>query len=122
MDNKKKIYIAIIVVCFLITGGVLYFGSSGGGSPAPDNIQPINQSIDNTGGGAGAATGTARGGTSNLPTTETKIKYSAPRVFPSDTALDLTVYSSSQYQNLQDYTPLTVTPEEMGRPNPFDDY
>jgi hypothetical protein len=115
MPNKhQKIYIAIIVVCFLATGGVLYFGffSNPSTPQAPatttsDATSTTNQTatsqVDNT-----ATAGTLAGGST---------VYNPPAVFPNDTKFDFTVLNSSKFKNLVPIPDLTLG--QAGRDNPF---
>jgi hypothetical protein len=114
--DKKKIEIIVIVLCIVVTGGVLWYGfGGGGGSETPPPVP-----------GSGLATTTEETPVSSgepsaegIPTVENGIAQPAPAVFPGDSTMDTRVYSSTKFRNLQDYTPLTVSPEEIGRPNPF---
>lgn len=112
--DKKKIYIVIIVVCVLITAGVLYWSSQDPSAGLPDNIAPINTNIDRV--DPASAGGSASG---LLPAPELTQPYQAPRVFPEDTQINLGVFDSSKFSALTDYNPLQVQPEEVGRENPF---
>ncbi len=111
--DKKKLYITIIAVCFLATAGIIYWGTKSPGIP--------ETGLTPTSGVAPGSTGTA--GTKNTaaktPIFEERATYQPPRVFPSDTELDLSVFESDDFRKLNDYTPLTVGPEEIGRDNPF---
>jgi hypothetical protein len=92
MDNKKKqyIYIAIIVACF---GGTIWVWFGGGISF----------------GGSG----------------ESNISLSAPTsgsdnaILPYGTKFDTSILSDRRFKDLKDSDKLIITPEELGRPNPF---
>lgn len=117
--DKKKIYIIVIVVCLAVTAGVLYYGFfSNPTTEVPTDLAPTTINSD----GNPTQARPSGGDVSNIPTAQGIVEYPVPSVFPQDTSLDLSVYSSSKFSNLQDYTPLTVTPEEMGRENPFAPY
>jgi hypothetical protein len=116
--DKKKIYIIVIVVCVLITAGVLYWSSQDPSAGLPDNIAPINTDIDRV----DPASSGRSSGANMLPAPEMTEDYTAPRVFPVDTQINLGVFDSSKYTSLTDYVPLTVQPEEVGRENPFISY
>lgn len=118
--DKKKIQIAIIVGCMLLTAGILYFGYfSGGSAPeAPQGIAPINTNVDSV----VDVPAESSGEVGEIPSSEGIIIYSAPATFPASSELDLSVYDTSKFKALQDYTPLSVTPEEIGRENPFESY
>lgn len=118
--DKKKIYIIVIVLCLAVTAGVLYYGFGPTGTTPEVPLVPINT---NTSGQpqSGQPRGSAAG-VANIPSVNDTVAYPVPVVFPSDTNLDLSVYDSAKFNALQDYTPLTVTPEEMGRDNPFAPY
>lgn len=121
--DKKKIQIAIIVVCMLVTGGVLYWGFFSSSTPeiaAPDGIAPINTDVDSVVDVAPVSAGA--GSVGDIPTSEAEIQYSAPPIFPASATLDLSIFESAKFRALQDYTPLSVTPEEIGKENPFQDY
>jgi hypothetical protein len=126
-DKKKKIYIAVIIVCLLITGGILWygFGGTGGTVEAPiannaANTPLVGNSSGVPSGGASAAE--SSGNIKYLPQPNVPTAYPVPAVFPVTSSLDLSVFSSGRYQELVDYSPLTVTPEEIGRENPFINY
>jgi hypothetical protein len=115
--DKKKIYIIVIVVCVAVTAGILYFGMS---SPASEDtathtgalqLSDTNPSIANVGSSS-----------AEVPVPDAVTSYAPPIVFPSDTNLDLSVFQSSSFRNLVDYTPLTITEAEIGRDNPYLDY
>lgn len=117
MDNKKKkIYIAVICACTLLMVAILYFGLK---SPTPDdiNLGLIRQEVVTTN-----PTGNQAVQQSDLPTANVKPEYNAPAVFPNNPDLDSEVFSSNAFTNLRDYTPLTITPPEIGRDNPFQDF
>jgi hypothetical protein len=121
--DKKKIQIIVIVICFVGTGGILFYGfggsfGGGGDSSAP---QPHGQGskglpVDANDGIPAARTA---GSAAAVPRADKPAQYGVPAVFPDDTSLDLSVFDSAAFKNLTDYTPLTVSPEEIGRENPF---
>lgn len=120
--DKKKIQIAVIIVCMIGTAGIVYWGMFSTSTPevaAPTGIAPINTNVDSV---VDVPTAPGMGAVGDLPTESAKIEYAAPATFPVDSALDLSVYESSKFTNLQDYTPISVTPEEVGRENPFINY
>jgi hypothetical protein len=116
-DKKKKIYIGIIVFCLLASAGVLYWSSSSStqipvGVTEPDTF---------VGGGApmGAAPASSLG---NVPQLTKDIDYGVPSVFPNNAKFDASVFDTSHFKVLTDYTILTVSPEEIGRENPYNTY
>lgn len=114
--DRKKIYIVVIVICVLVSAGVIYYGFFSSPSiPAPEIIT-------DTGTLPTQSTPTGSAGISGIPTPAGTVTYPVPSVFPQDSSLDLSVYSTAKFRNLQDYTPLTVSPEEIGRENPFVQY
>jgi hypothetical protein len=119
--DRQKIYYIVIVVCILGTGGILYYGnSSSTSSGLPQGIQPIGTDVDPN--VTTTPRRTSSGPVAELPVIGKKVQYSAPGVFPNSTDLDLSVFDSAAFGNLVDYTPLTVSPEEIGRENPFVSY
>lgn len=122
--DRKKIYIIVIVLCLAVTAGVLYYGffSSPSVEPPPAatptaaDIEAARQAAGITG------VGSASGSVAGLPDPNEPTEFAPPRIFPQDTNLDLNVYGSARFNALQDYTPLTVAPEEVGRDNPFAPY
>jgi hypothetical protein len=124
--KKKKVEIGVIVGCMLITAVVLWIGLGGGGSaPAPAQppvgIDPgIVPSVDPGPGSAGE--GAVSASVANIPQPDSQIDYGVPAVFPASPQLDTTVYNTNQFTDLDDYVPLTITPPEIGRENPFVSY
>lgn len=116
--SRNKIYIITIVVCVLATVGVLYWSSQDSSSGLPDNLGPTNTNLDAL--ERQNRPGTAAAG--SIPQPDKKTEYPAPRVFPNNSEIDLNVFNSSKYQALNDYEPLTVSPEEIGRDNPYQSY
>lgn len=104
MDKKKKIYIAVIVGCFLLSGGILYYSFGSGGSAEPVATVPESAAV----GQAGQAPSLSG--------------YRAPSVFPVETKFDTSVFESSKYKTLRDGKALTVENTEVGRDNPFAKY
>ncbi|HYE22797.1 MAG TPA: hypothetical protein VD998_04390, partial [Verrucomicrobiae bacterium] len=102
-DKKKKVYIGIIIACVVGTIGVVFFMQSGGSVPVlpPDDLPLVT---DET---AAPRTPTV---TSTIGMDPMLVNYTAPAVFPADNKFNTTVLSSSAYQSLNDYQPLTVSP------------
>lgn len=111
--NKQKIYIAIIIVCFLATAGVLYLGMSGGGEV------PVPVVTQNT---ASQDSAQSAGQVVSLPSSNTPPVFATPSVFPQTTSINTGVFESSSYKALVDYQPLTISAEEIGREIPFQNY
>jgi hypothetical protein len=107
--NRKKLYIAIIIICFAATGGIIYYGFFGNNPTSPSdtpishplNNNPVGQNSQPTSGNPQAGAG----------------YYSAPTVFPQDTKFDWTLVNSAEFKALHQIPPLEVGP--VGRPNPF---
>lgn len=117
--DKKKIYIIIIVLCVVVTAGVLYYGFFS--QPKVEPI-PVSNNVLTPSGSPTPDQSGASGDTSGIPTLSSGITYTAPSVFPQNSKIDESVFSSAKFRSLQDYVPLTVSPEEMGRDNPFAPY
>jgi hypothetical protein len=114
--DRKKIYIIVITICLVGTAAVLYFGlrsPSGGGGV---DLIPVS-SNNNT--NASSSTGSTSGALNNLPSLSGVVTHVTPRVFPVNSKLDLGIFNSSKFGSLKDYVPLTVSPEEVGRDNPY---
>jgi hypothetical protein len=109
-QKKKKIYIAIIVVCMLITGYVLYsMNSSPSAAPVDQTaITPIKT--------------TPRAASPVLGGDPSVVEFSAPPVFPADNKFFTQVFDSDEYTSLTDFDRLNVSPEEVNRDDPFADY
>jgi flagellar basal body-associated protein FliL len=116
MEKKKKIQIAIIVVCFMASAGILYWSFGGVGNPG--SPEEFIATTGTSGVVAAPQVVTEDSKVEGLPT-NTPNDFTAPTVFPQQVNLDLSVYDSSAFTRLQDYTPLTVSPGEIGRENPF---
>ena len=108
--DRKKIYIGIILVCFLATGGILYFNFFGGSTTSTPPTIVNNTPTTSTTASAPVA---SRDGT---------IIYSAPAVFPSDTKFDWTLLDAPKYKALIASPNVTLDPAEIGRPDPFKPY
>ena len=113
-QNKKKIYIGVIAACLLVTGYIIYNLSSGGEEPVEGVTLPstTNPTTANT-------TTTPRSTTATRNADPSLTEYTAPSVFPNDNKFQTQVFNSSKYQELTDYPPATVTPEEVGRDDLF---
>jgi flagellar basal body-associated protein FliL len=110
--KKKKIYIAIIVICFSLTGGILYWGffSSGGSSSNVTLPPPVDQ-------------GTGFGGDASQQATnpDGTTSYSTPSVFPDTTDFKTDVLDSDAYKKLVPYSAVDVT-GQLGRSDPFKNF
>jgi hypothetical protein len=109
--KKKKIYIGIICGCVLITIGILMKGA---GSLSPSST---DTSV-NTGLLPVASNTTDQSVTGD----KTAKAYVVPKVFPTSTDFDTSVFRSSAFSTLKSYTPLTLQGDEMGREDPFKPY
>jgi flagellar basal body-associated protein FliL len=101
-DKKKKIYIAIISVCVVVTGVMLYMSFGGSSSPEVPAVlqqQPVVNNQPNS---------VKNGG--------------VPSVFPSDTKFDTSIFESSRFKSLKPGKDITVSESELGRENPFAKY
>jgi len=113
--KKKKIYIAIIVVCVILTAIVLVFGLKGSSSPAAPQVpkSSLQASLDQ-------ADQTAATRTSPLKQSEV---LPPPPVFPLNNTFNTAVLDSDKFKELQPYQPATIDPAtELGRPDPFKTY
>jgi hypothetical protein len=114
--KRKKIYIAVIICCFLGTGGVLYFGLKA--PPAPPSPVVIDHSsiplgVGQDSGGAASQSATTSSGPNGLTT------YPTPVVFPSDTKFDWSLLNSDDFKALKSIPDLVLDPATVGRSNPF---
>jgi hypothetical protein len=118
--DRRKIYYTTIVVCIIASAGILYWNSRNDSVIVPpEHFSPINTGdLDSVGTQQSRPTQSS----SNIPTPEAVTTFPVPRVFPNDGKLDLTVFNSNSYTSLTDYTPLTVSPSEIGRDNPYQPY
>ncbi len=108
--DRKKIYIAIIVVCFGATGVILYFNfrSAPASPPAPAVLNQVSTGTDTT---------TApRPAISSIPGS---MVYPAPTVFPNDSKFDWSLLQNSKFQSLTLDPVITLDPSEVGRDDPF---
>ncbi|OGE82892.1 MAG: hypothetical protein A3B10_02500 [Candidatus Doudnabacteria bacterium RIFCSPLOWO2_01_FULL_44_21] len=105
--RKKRIYIIIIVVCIFGTTAVLLWGGafvpSFSGTDQPAYLTPNQEQT-------------------LAPSASTDGSYSTPAVFPQNTKLDTSIFDSSAFKTLKSYTPVTISPSELGRENPFAKY
>ena len=100
-STKKKIYIAIIVLCVLGSAAMIWYGQQ---TPAvPAGSQPI------------IAAPVQSSGFSQTG----ERSYAPPSVFPNDSSFDSGVLEGSKFKSLQQTPGLTVSPGELGRANPF---
>jgi hypothetical protein len=101
--RKKRIYIAIIVVCLVLSAGILFWSqtdfSSIGPAPQPGSVAiPINE---------------ASGDVSN--------GFTPPSVFPVTKEFRTEVLESTAFTDLKTFIPVDVT-GQLGRPDPFKNY
>lgn len=111
MDQKKKrLYLILIVCCILASAIIILWGR--GSTPTPVPI-PLGDS----GSQATAAV---------TPSSATRgsglISYPPPPVFPVNTTLDSSVLTSGEFPILQTFNPAQITPDDMGRDDPFKTY
>jgi hypothetical protein len=112
--KKRKIYIVIIIVCFMSTGAVLYFGLR---SPvAPSGSEPINHPIDTQN---NVNTIESPATSSFSSTTGESVSFPSPIVFPRDNKFDWTLTDSQEFKSLVAVPVLVLDPAHVGRPNPF---
>ena len=114
--KKQKIYIALIIICLLGAGGVLYFGLRTPAAPAsPIVVTPV----ENT-------TPTAQTPSVNSPSGGGAVGYGTPTVFPNDTKFDWSVLDSANFKALVSLPDaqqnLVLDPTQIGRDNPFKPY
>jgi hypothetical protein len=108
--KRKRIYIIIIIVCVLLSAGVLIWGgiqSSGPTSITTPTLVSSDQSASPPLG--------------NVDNQGVSV-YSAPAIFPQNTRLDSTTLNLSKFQSLQTYTKASVDPSELNRDDPFAAY
>jgi hypothetical protein len=109
--DRKKIYIAVILVCFALTAGILYYNFSG--SSTPTSVTPpvvVNTTATGTTVPTGSSTQVSRTG---------EIIFEAPVVFPNDIKFDFTLLETEAYKALVANPTLTIDKTEIGRTDPF---
>ena len=111
-DKKKKIYIAIIVICLISTAAVLYYGFFR--TPTASPSFPVT--------GAQPGSGQQATNSATLPDQlgsqgNSSLPGSAPAVFPEDTTFDWSLVNSDQFKKLVPTPDLQLGP--VGRSNPF---
>ncbi|MBX4205141.1 MAG: hypothetical protein KW788_03065 [Candidatus Doudnabacteria bacterium] len=109
-STKRKIYIALIIVCFSATGGVLYFGLK---SPSLPPAPPVTIAVP------GASSSPVTTPVSNPIVTSSDGFYAVPQVFPQDTKFDWKLFDSDAYKNLKPIPDLVLDPSTVGTTNPF---
>src|SRR5262245_33033525 len=114
--DRKKIYVGIIIVCFLATAVILYMNFSGGSSTPPESTA-LNQSTTTSAGSDTDATAAAV-----VPTAGGQAIYRTPAVFPDQTKFDWSFLQSTKYQALTANPGVTLDPSEIGRQDPFKPY
>jgi len=110
--KRKRLYIIIIVVCWVAAGGVLYFGYFRSNTNTSYTPPPINSTFSNT---PGASSNT--GDVPNIATPGGGTVFNAPAVFPNDTKFDFTLLNSQKFQALNQTPNLDLG--QVGRDNPF---
>jgi hypothetical protein len=111
--QRQKIYIAVIVTCFLASGGVLYFGFRGSKPSQPIPL-PKTTVVNNTN------QQSSQGALVNSD--GTKI-YTAPAVFPATDKFDWSVLQNPNFKALKPTEGgLLTNPGPIGRDNPFNNY
>ena len=109
-STKRKIYIAVIVICFALSGAVLYFGLKSPVAPAPGVVEH-NTAVSND---ANDNLSSIRSGGVGIPAS-----YGAPSVFPRDTKFDWSLTESTAFKSLVPIPDLVLDPAQVGRANPF---
>lgn len=118
MDPKRKrIYIIIMVVCILLSAGLLLYNGSGqsGNQVYTPPVLPI---AGTDGSNSKSPAGSMSGNTSG----DSKNGYSVPTVFPLNTTFDLSVLTSSSFKQLKKYDAIELDPKLLGRDDPFKNY
>jgi hypothetical protein len=113
MDPKRKrLYIILIIVCVVLSAGVLLWDKLGSSSSTSEPAFDL------------AVTPAATKSTAP----EAAIKknsngvYPAPAVFPANKILDISVLDFSAFKVFSPYQPATISPGELGRDDPFKKY
>ncbi len=120
-DKKKKVYIAIIVVCMLSTGGIFMYMNSGTTGPTNEHFTEIPASaVPESTTTSSASAAAARNRTGAIDPSQAE--YPIPAVFPADTKINPQILNSSKVQSLTNYDHITVTGEETGKDDPFSGY
>jgi hypothetical protein len=112
--KKRNIYIAIIVVCFMSTGAVLYFGLKSPVAPSGPQVANLPVSTSNN---VNTNEPSANSGFSS--TTGESVSFPSPIVFPRDNKFDWTLTDSQEFKSLVAVPVLVLDPAHVGRPNPF---
>jgi len=108
--TKKKIitYLTLLGVALLGLVYVMFFYDGGAG-----DLEVQTSSAPT------AATQTPAQSASALPVTGIARSFPSPVVFPAAADLDLSVFTTAEFQKLIDYQRVTISPEEIGRENPY---
>jgi hypothetical protein len=117
MDPKrKKIYIILIVVCLLLSAGVLYWSNSGSSTPphlsgpsSPTNAVPGSAGYSSISSNSPQASGSVETG------------FKAPAVFPATDKFNTEVLDTDSFKKLKSFNPVSAA-GQLGRPNPFNNY
>lgn len=110
--RKQKIYIAIIVICFSLTGFILYKTLFPAVQTTPEDLPTISQ-VPNAGTSQPVSTTTDSNG---------RAVYGAPRVFPDNIQFDWTVMEMDSFKESVPVSGIVLTPADTSRDNPFAPY
>ena len=110
--SKKVLYIGIIVLCLGVTVFVMFFMNS---TPEP--------SIDLTQTNTQTQTPVRTSPVAGQPNRDlSKLEIPAPTVYPADNKFATQILNSAAIQSLTPYDYITLTPEEVGKEDPFASY
>lgn len=112
-STRKKIYIALIVICFAATGFILYTNFFGGTEPTP----PVPAVVNNNATGSEETATTIPAGNGSI-----NVIYTAPTVFPADNKFNFAVLDSSKFKTLVPNPDLVLDPSQIGRNDPLKNY
>jgi hypothetical protein len=117
MNNKRRnIYLAVIIACFLGTGGVLYYGFGGGSSGTSTDVLSAVPGGSATGLGT---LGTPPSAGTGASAAVGRASYPIPTVFPNDTKFDWTFLQSDKFKSLTGLPGLVLDQTQIGHNNPF---
>ena len=103
-QKKKKIYYIVIAASIALSAGIIFYSSNS--APEIEPLPPV----------------TARQETANRTADPSKKVYPVPAVFPIDTKFDDSIFESSSFKVLTPGTSNVITPQDLGRENPFTAY
>lgn len=113
--SKQKIilYSILLLGCLGALAYILFFNNTTEELGVPQEL--LNQTTREIGSPSVSAAG-------SIAKPDAPRGFSTPAVFPEQTKLDASVFTSADFTVLRDYTPLTIQASEIGRVNPYDNY